>query len=45
MTRMTEQDTSVPREDDRNELIEDESPAPDPEQVDSTRDDDDPGAD
>jgi hypothetical protein len=42
---MTEQDTSEPREDDRDEVIEDESPAPDPEEVDPTREDDDPQAD
>jgi len=42
---MTEDNTSgTPREDDRDELIEDESPAPDPEEIDPTRDDD-PGAD
>jgi hypothetical protein len=41
---MSEENT-VPREDDRNELIPDESPAPDPEEVDAERDDDDPGAD
>jgi hypothetical protein len=40
---MEEQDTSVPREDDRNEEI-DESPAPDPEEGD-TRAEDDPQAD
>ena len=42
---MTEENTQAPREDDRNELIENESPAPDPEEVDASRDDDDPGAD
>jgi hypothetical protein len=42
---MTEENTQAPREDDRNELIEDESPAPDPETVDERRGDDDPGAD
>jgi hypothetical protein len=42
---MEEKPTEAPREDDRDDLIEDESPAPDPEEVDSTRDDDDPGAD
>jgi hypothetical protein len=45
MTRMTEENTSAPREDDRDELIGDESPAPDPEEVDPARDDDDPQAD
>jgi hypothetical protein len=40
---MSEQDTSHPREDDRNDEI-DESPAPDPEENDSTAADD-PGAD
>jgi len=39
---MSEQDTSHPREDDRNEEL-DESPAPDPEQGGDA--DDDPGAD
>ena len=33
------------RTDDRNELIPNESPAPDPEDVDPEREDDDPGAD
>jgi hypothetical protein len=42
---MTEENTQAPREDDRNDVIEDESPAPDPEEVDERRDDDDPGAD
>jgi hypothetical protein len=42
---MEEKPTEAPREDDRDEVIEDESPAPDPEEVDPTRDDDDPGAD
>jgi hypothetical protein len=41
---MTEENTA-PREDDRNELIEGESPVPDPEDVNPERDDDDPGAD
>jgi hypothetical protein len=40
---MSEQDTSHPREDDRNDEV-DESPVPDPEKGDSTADDD-PGAD
>jgi hypothetical protein len=39
---MTEQDTSHPREDDRNDEL-DESPAPDPEENGDA--DDDPGAD
>jgi hypothetical protein len=39
---MSEQDTSHPRDDDRNEEL-DESPAPDPEQGGDA--DDDPGAD
>jgi len=39
---MTEQDTSHPREDDRNEEL-DESPAPDPEETGDA--DDVPGAD
>ena len=43
--RTYDRDHLVPREDDRNELIEDESPSPDPEQVDPARDDDDPEAD
>src|SRR4051812_16780882 len=42
-TFMTEQDTSHPREDDRNEEL-DESPVPDPEQGDTDAADD-PGAD
>jgi len=45
MTRMTEENTQASRDDDRDELIEDESAAPDPEEVDPARDDDDPGAD
>jgi len=40
---MEEQDTSAPRDDDRNEELE-ESPAPDPEEG-ETRADDDPQAD
>jgi hypothetical protein len=40
---MTEENT-VPREDDRNELVPDASPAPDPEEEDTDADDD-PGAD
>jgi len=40
---MTEQDTSHPREDDRNDEL-DESPAPDPEETDSHAEDV-PGAD
>ncbi|HSC48688.1 MAG TPA: hypothetical protein VLD16_00385 [Gaiellaceae bacterium] len=36
---MSEQDTSHPREDDRNEEL-DESPAPDPEQGDTNATDD-----
>jgi hypothetical protein len=40
---MAEQDTSHPREDDRNEDLE-ESPTPDPEATDGDADDD-PGAD
>jgi hypothetical protein len=40
---MTEQDTSHPRDDDRNDEL-DESPAPDPEQNDADAEDD-PGAD
>jgi hypothetical protein len=40
---MTEQDTSHPREDDRNDEL-DDSPAPDPESGDSSAEDD-PGAD
>jgi hypothetical protein len=39
---MTEQDTSHPRDDDRNDEVE-ESPAPDPEEGGDA--DDDPGAD
>jgi hypothetical protein len=39
---MSEQDTSLPREDDRNEEL-DESPAPDPEEGGDAADD--PGAD
>jgi hypothetical protein len=41
---MSEENTA-PRDDDRNELIPNESPAPDPEDVDPEREDDDPGAD
>jgi hypothetical protein len=40
---MEEQDTSAPREDDRNDELE-ESPAPDPEEGEN-RPEDDPGAD
>jgi hypothetical protein len=40
---MAEQDTSHPRDDDRNEELE-ESPVPDPEATDADADDD-PGAD
>jgi hypothetical protein len=40
---MADQDTSHPREDDRNEELE-ESPVPDPEAADGDADDD-PGAD
>jgi hypothetical protein len=40
---MAEQDTSHPRDDDRNEELE-ESPVPDPEATDGDADDD-PGAD
>jgi hypothetical protein len=40
---MSEQDTSHPREDDRNDEL-DEPPAPDPQEGDSTAEDD-PGAD
>jgi hypothetical protein len=40
---MAEQDTSAPREDDRNEEL-DESPVPDPEATEGDADDD-PGAD
>jgi hypothetical protein len=40
---MEEQDTSAPRDDDRNEELE-ESPAPDPEEG-APRPEDDPGAD
>jgi hypothetical protein len=40
---MTEQDTSAPREDDRNDELE-ESPVPDPEATEGDADDD-PGAD
>jgi hypothetical protein len=40
---MTEQDTTHPREDDRNDEI-DEDPAPDPTDVEQPSDDD-PGAD
>jgi hypothetical protein len=43
MTFMTEQDTSVPREDDRNDELPG-SPAPDPEEEHEGADDD-PGAD
>jgi hypothetical protein len=42
---MSEENTEAPREDDRNELIPDESPVPDPEDVDPEQDDEDPGAD
>jgi hypothetical protein len=42
---MSEENTEAHRTDDRNELIEGESPAPDPEDVNPERDDDDPGAD
>jgi hypothetical protein len=42
---MSEENTEGSRTDDRNELIEGESPAPDPEDVNPERDDDDPGAD
>src|SRR3954468_21655810 len=42
-TFMTEQDTSHPRDDDRNDEL-DESPAPDPEEHDPNAEDD-PGAD
>jgi hypothetical protein len=41
---MTEQDTSEPRIDDRNEELPD-SPAPDPEEKDQPRPEDDPQAD
>jgi hypothetical protein len=44
MTFMNEQDTSVPRDDDRNEEIPD-SPVPDPEERDEPRPEDDPQAD
>jgi hypothetical protein len=40
---MADQDTSLPREDDRNDELE-ESPVPDPEATDGDADDD-PGAD
>jgi hypothetical protein len=40
---MSDQNTEAPREDDRNELIPESSPVPDPEE--ETEDDDDPGAD
>jgi hypothetical protein len=40
---MADQDTSAPREDDRNEEL-DESPVPDPEATEGDADDD-PGAD
>jgi hypothetical protein len=40
---MAEQDTSAPREDDRNDEL-DESPVPDPEATEGDADDD-PGAD
>ncbi len=43
--RTDDRDHPAPREDDRDELIEDESPSPDPEEVDPTRNDDDPEAD
>jgi hypothetical protein len=42
---MTEQNTEAPREDDRNKLIEEETPIPDPEEVKPGDEDDDPGAD
>jgi hypothetical protein len=42
---MSDENTEASRRDDRNELIEDESPIPDPEDVNPERDDDDPGAD
>jgi hypothetical protein len=42
---MSEENTEGPRRDDRNELIEGESPVPDPEDVNPERDDEDPGAD
>jgi hypothetical protein len=41
---MEDQDTSVPREDDRNEEVP-ESPAPDPEEGDEPRPEDAPSAD
>jgi len=37
---MTAEDTEAPRDDDRNELIEDESPVPDPEDKDTDAGDD-----
>jgi hypothetical protein len=40
---MTEENTEAPREDDRNELVPDASPIPDPEE--ETDPEDDPGAD
>jgi hypothetical protein len=44
MTFMNEQDTSVPRDDDRGEDLP-ESPAPDPEEKERPRPEDDPQAD
>jgi hypothetical protein len=41
---MTDQDTQHPREDDRNDEV-DESPVPDPEENDTPEAEDDPGAD
>jgi hypothetical protein len=41
---MEREDTAMPREDDRNEELP-ESPAPDPEEKEYPRTDDDPGAD
>ncbi|MDX6493525.1 MAG: hypothetical protein QOH02_1460, partial [Gaiellaceae bacterium] len=43
-TFMTDQDTQHPREDDRNDEL-DESPVPDPEAADDPDAEDDPGAD
>jgi hypothetical protein len=37
---MTEENDQTPREDDRNELIEDESPIPDPEEKETSAGDD-----
>jgi hypothetical protein len=37
---MTAEDTSTPREDDRNELVEGASPVPDPEEEDTDAGDD-----